>query len=70
MVQVGAAEDDMGGRRRAELAGEGDMLGVVEVLIAEEHHLPGQERVTNGADVGVRERCGQIDAADFGADVD
>ena len=70
MVRVGTAEDDMSGRRRAEPAGEGDMPGVIEALAAEEHHLPGQERVANGADVGVRERCGQVDAADFGADVD
>ena len=70
MVRVGAAEDDMGGRRRAEPAGEGDMPGVVEALAAEEHHLPGQECIADGADLGVRERRGQIGAANFGADVD
>ena len=70
MVRVSTAEEDMGRRRRAEPAGEGDMPGMVEALAAEEHHLPGQERVADGADLAVGERCGQVDADDFGADVD
>ena len=43
---------------------------MVEALAAEELHLSGQERVADGTDLAVRERSGQVDADDFGADVD
>ena len=66
---VFASEHHVSRSRFAEVAGEGDVLPVVEVLAAEEDHLPLKQR---GADPGHRlggEGAGQVDALDLGPDV-
>ena len=53
----------------AEAPPEGDVAGAVEaVLVAEEHHLPLEERLADLLDHRIVEVVGQLDAADLGAD--
>ena len=54
---------------RAEMPREGDVVRLRQVLVAEEEHEVGVERVAERFDGLVREGLRQIDAADLGADL-
>ena len=56
------------GHRRAEAAGEGELLRRRYLLIAEEDHQMVEQRPADRRDGGVRQVGRQIDATDFGAD--
>jgi hypothetical protein len=51
----------------AELPAEGDLLGVADLLVPEEHHPPPVEGAADGLHGGVVEGPGEVDAADLGA---
>jgi len=63
------AEHGMPDGGLTELARHGDVLGVVEVLVAEEDHLPLEEGIPHRLHLVRRQPAGQVDAADFRADV-
>ena len=63
------AEHRMTDRRLAELARHGDMLCVIEILVAKEDDLPLQESVPHRLQLLRRQRLGEIDASDLRADM-
>jgi len=62
------AEDRVADGRLAEQAGKGNVLGVIEMLAAEEDDLPLDPRIANLAAGFGRQPCLEIDAGYFGAD--
>ena len=68
-IALDVAEHRMPDGRLAELARHRDMLSVIEVLAAEEYHLPFQEGVTHFLHLFRRQGLAEIDAADFRADM-
>jgi hypothetical protein len=68
-IALDMTEHRMPDRRLAELARHRDMLSVIEVLAAEEYHLPFQEGVTHLLHLFRRQGFAEIDAADLRADM-
>jgi len=56
-------------RRLPELARHGDVLGVIQVLIAEENHFPLQERVPHFRQLRLRQRPREVHAPNLRADM-
>ena len=54
---------------RTEMARQPDLVVEADHLVAEENHLKACEGIMQLGDLLVRERLGQIDIADFGADM-
>ncbi len=59
----------MGGSDLTEPGAEGDLLGVADGLVAEEHDLPAQQGGTDLGDRGVVELLAQVDAVNLGSGV-
>ena len=68
VVRIGdRIEQRMSRRRRPERRGEPQVVVVVDELVAEEHHLPLQQRRADLGDVPLRQRLRQIHAVDLGS---
>ena len=63
-----AQRNGVGGGEFSEIAAEGELLVVGDFLVAEEQHLPLQQRLVNVVNFRGTERLAEIHAADFGAD--
>src|SRR5260221_1341472 len=63
------AEYGLDGGRLAELACHGHVLRMIELLSAKEDALPLQERVSHFLQLVWWQRLGEVDTADFGADM-
>ena len=59
----------MGRRHLAEVAAEGHVLGLGDVLVPEEDDLPLEQRRRISATTSGSRRLGQVDAVDLSADV-
>src|SRR5690606_6663896 len=69
VVVDGVVLERVGVRDLAEVAGEGDLLGVVDLLPAQEHDLVAEERLLDALDRGPPERLRVSVPLDLRADV-
>ena len=57
-------------RRIAQLTRKGDLLAIIDHLVAKKHHLPAVERSLDVSDLMVGQRFGKVHAMNFRTNVD